>query len=574
MSGDVNHLVTSGDPLYDGLVVDGIDLNVATPTTGNVIITETDGFTAVREGGPVSIDKYFVRLAADPDATSSTSRSPPRARRRRRPNGIPGRRHGLGLHRHEPTRPATTRSPSSSGHIYLNSDTPTDVPQRAIVLKFTGGAELERRPGGLRLRRRRPALRGRPRRRGQPQRHLRPTRATTARSSATSRSRVRDNDTPGVFVAPGAAGHDDRGRPHGRDRGRRRRPALTDELLVRLTAEPSAGVTIVVHLTLDADSEEADLDLEVERSPALQPGRAARSPSRSRRRTTGTPRSASSSTPRDNDRRQDPRTAVISSSAARSPPAAATTATPSRASTRRRPGRRRGARRRDRGRGRRRDRRRHARRVRRRHGRLLRPSAASSRRRRSRRRDPHRRADRREVDQDGARSSFTLQPIGGYVPTQLFIGDVTLGNDGAGADHDHARRRRQLPRRGLRAGDVHPDQRRRRGERRPLHLRTSPSRSSRSTATGAASGSFQGAIVSKLVREGLWQGDVTSSRPVPPPTATRRRPAAASSSARSTRTTRPRRAGSPTGSSRASASASARPAPRPAPTSRSRSSAA
>ena len=37
-----------------------------------MIITETDGFTAVREGGPVAIDKYYVRLAADPGATSST----------------------------------------------------------------------------------------------------------------------------------------------------------------------------------------------------------------------------------------------------------------------------------------------------------------------------------------------------------------------------------------------------------------------------------------------------------------------------------------------------------------------
>ena len=26
----------------------------------------------------------------------------------------------------------------------------------------------------------------------------------------------------------------------------------------------------------------------------------------------------------------------------------------------------------------------------------------------------------------------TYQPIGGYVPTQLFIGDVTLGNDAGG----------------------------------------------------------------------------------------------------------------------------------------------
>ena len=30
-SGAIDHLVTSDDPLYDGLPVDGIDYNVATP---------------------------------------------------------------------------------------------------------------------------------------------------------------------------------------------------------------------------------------------------------------------------------------------------------------------------------------------------------------------------------------------------------------------------------------------------------------------------------------------------------------------------------------------------------------
>ena len=74
-SGAVNHLVTSGDPVYNGLPAPGIDYNVATPGLGAVIITESDGFTLVREGGLVTaggtllVDRYFVRLASQPTGT-------------------------------------------------------------------------------------------------------------------------------------------------------------------------------------------------------------------------------------------------------------------------------------------------------------------------------------------------------------------------------------------------------------------------------------------------------------------------------------------------------------------------
>ncbi len=79
-SGNVNHRATSGDPDYDGLPIDGIDLNVATGHLGNVVITETGGFTSVREGGPVDADRYMVRLASQPTGpvyvTVSATRSP------------------------------------------------------------------------------------------------------------------------------------------------------------------------------------------------------------------------------------------------------------------------------------------------------------------------------------------------------------------------------------------------------------------------------------------------------------------------------------------------------------------
>ena len=82
VSGAVDHLVTSDDPLYDGLPVDGLDYNVASSQEGIVVIAETDGFTAVREGGPTPVDSYTIRLAKQlvPGevvyVTVSASRSP------------------------------------------------------------------------------------------------------------------------------------------------------------------------------------------------------------------------------------------------------------------------------------------------------------------------------------------------------------------------------------------------------------------------------------------------------------------------------------------------------------------
>ena len=73
-SSSINNRITSGDPAYDGLVAEGINLSVARPTQGQVIIDEnvvgdaSPGLTDVREGGAQDI--YGIYLAQAPKAGS------------------------------------------------------------------------------------------------------------------------------------------------------------------------------------------------------------------------------------------------------------------------------------------------------------------------------------------------------------------------------------------------------------------------------------------------------------------------------------------------------------------------
>ena len=80
MSGAVDHLVTSDDPLYEGLVVDGFDYNVSTAMEGLVVINEEAagdtslGRTVVREerSGPYSVSADFPTF----EAIRTTSQHP------------------------------------------------------------------------------------------------------------------------------------------------------------------------------------------------------------------------------------------------------------------------------------------------------------------------------------------------------------------------------------------------------------------------------------------------------------------------------------------------------------------
>ncbi|MGH3369916.1 MAG: hypothetical protein ACRDPR_07925, partial [Nocardioidaceae bacterium] len=77
-SGTISHLVTSEDGDYSGLPVDGVDVTVARPGQGQVIISESGGFTEIFESGCFSltattclraVDSYTVRLAEAPTST-------------------------------------------------------------------------------------------------------------------------------------------------------------------------------------------------------------------------------------------------------------------------------------------------------------------------------------------------------------------------------------------------------------------------------------------------------------------------------------------------------------------------
>ena len=257
------------------------------PTSGQVIIDETGPGTSVREGGsarPVPDDRLVLGQARG------------RPRRQRLRHGLGGSLAAGGGRRHV-RQPGAARTASNSlddgeadidlavhgGHAPATCATTherlqalqvvngvlVDENNRALVLTFTGGlgGNWDDRAVGLRLRRRRPALRGRPRRRRPALDDLRRTRSSTQVAGPQRRGQLRDNDTPGVYVTQVDAGHVRRGQAHARDRGRvlqpgrRRKPhdvdptdgrsrglhRLDDELLIQLQKDPGPA-TIRVKL--------------------------------------------------------------------------------------------------------------------------------------------------------------------------------------------------------------------------------------------------------------------------------------------------------------------------------------
>ena len=67
LSGVITHAAVSGDPAYDGIPIESILLRAAESTVAQVVITPSDGFTQVDEGGgTAATDTYEITLSKAP----------------------------------------------------------------------------------------------------------------------------------------------------------------------------------------------------------------------------------------------------------------------------------------------------------------------------------------------------------------------------------------------------------------------------------------------------------------------------------------------------------------------------
>ena len=134
-SATINTLVTSSDPAYNNIVAPGINVDVARPTQGNVIITETGGGTAVSRGGTCGLlrvgctmDSYTVALAAQPTSdvwiTVSAEMSP---------QGLAG---ADTAYLCSGTQAACSTDAAYFRTVLLDGSS-TSLPNRSLVLHFT-----------------------------------------------------------------------------------------------------------------------------------------------------------------------------------------------------------------------------------------------------------------------------------------------------------------------------------------------------------------------------------------------------------------------------------------------------
>ena len=65
LSGLISHTATSGDSGYDGIPIEDVVVRAAQDDVPQVVITQSDGYTEVDEGGKT--DTYSIRLASRPD---------------------------------------------------------------------------------------------------------------------------------------------------------------------------------------------------------------------------------------------------------------------------------------------------------------------------------------------------------------------------------------------------------------------------------------------------------------------------------------------------------------------------
>src|SRR4029077_19674095 len=141
-SGLVTHRLSSADAAYDGLLAMGVDLSVARPGQGQVVIKETGGFVALYEGGcfsqtptpaacgsvpPVpALGSYTVALAAAPTANVYVTVSGANATQERQAAG--GDNFLVSK---------IAASPSDFDRVITQNGVPVTVPKHAQVLVFT-----------------------------------------------------------------------------------------------------------------------------------------------------------------------------------------------------------------------------------------------------------------------------------------------------------------------------------------------------------------------------------------------------------------------------------------------------
>jgi Ca2+-binding RTX toxin-like protein len=245
-SGTINHLVTStGDRGYDGLAAAGIGLHVAGINEGIVVVTETGGFTRVREGGgPAAIDAYTVRLSRAPVGTVHVTVSAARS-------GQGEQAAGDTLWLCTAATAAGCDAPAEfQRRITLNGQ-PTDVPQRALVLVFDAtNWSVAQTVYVLAID---DAL-------AEGDRVVTVSHSTIAPVAADKalfdhaavrnvEVTLRDNDTPGLYVvevAPGTSAEDGESIVLEGDGA----AAVADQLLISLAKAPAAGTQVVIRLSL------------------------------------------------------------------------------------------------------------------------------------------------------------------------------------------------------------------------------------------------------------------------------------------------------------------------------------
>ncbi len=280
ISGAVDHIVTSDDPRYDGIVVDGVPYNLATPDTGVVVIKEQGTSTSVREGttsGPITeIAYYTVTLSHAPSAnvyvTVSAAASP-----FEEANDTFSNPTGFGLTDGKadtvwlcvatgPMVPGECSTMADFQRHYVVNGEVVDEAGRAAVLTFTPGTwnaaqrvyvravDDTRSEGDRKVVIQHSVIAADPI-------------ADAEFNGAAVRQvnvTVYDNDTPGVYaihVDPSSAGCaaatpnactlDDRGVVIEGDAAHQ----LEDKVVVQLAKDPGAGHTITVKITMDAESQ-------------------------------------------------------------------------------------------------------------------------------------------------------------------------------------------------------------------------------------------------------------------------------------------------------------------------------